>query len=241
MIIESGFLLVNKPKDVSSFSCVAQIKSLLPKKTKVGHAGTLDPFAHGLLIIGIGREATSKMSHLMKLDKVYVATGKFGEATDTLDKTGRVTQTCDTVVTRQVLEDAIASFRISYTQTPPFYSALKHEGMPLYKLARKQLATTEQLQSITARKSREVTIYSLELLDFTFPYFTVRAHVSHGTYIRSLLDDIARTVGSCATTYALERTRIGQWDVQGAYPVADIADRAQLRAAMLQEVIEHFI
>ena len=123
-------------------------------------------------------------------------------------------------------------------QTPPSYSALKHEGMPLYKLARKQLSTQDELEAIVARKSRLVTIHSIELVDFNFPYFTIRAHVSHGTYIRSLIDDIASRAGSCATTHELERIVIGSMRVDRAHLVTDIADIEQLRACMLPDNLD---
>jgi len=234
MVVEPGFLLVNKPKNVSSFSCVAHIKRLLPKKTKVGHAGTLDPFAQGLLILGVGREATRTMSALMKLDKVYVAIGKLGERTDTLDNTGRIIETADVAITRQQLKGAIASLGTGYMQMPPVYSALKYQGMPLYALARKQLITPDELDTIVAQKRRHVTLHAVELLAFEFPYFTIQAHVSHGTYVRSLIDDIAVRAGSCATTHALERIAIGPWDLREAHAVTDLIDNDQLQTLMVR-------
>jgi len=215
----TGFLLVNKPKGITSFACVARIKKIVGKKAKIGHAGTLDPTASGLLIIGIGREATRHLSQIIKLDKVYVATGKLGELTPTLDYESEVTQTCDARVTEQDLVQAIEQLGVSYTQTPPIYSALKHEGQALHQLARQDRIPQDELQKIAAAKSRMVHLYSVKLLDMQDDLFTICAHVSHGTYIRSLVNDIAQKAGSCATTAELERSAIGPFNMVKAVDI----------------------
>lgn len=224
--------MLYKPVGISSAAAIRPIKRLLPKKTKVGHAGTLDPFASGLLIVGVGSAATKQLSAFMTLDKVYIATGKLGESTDTGDHTGVITDTATTLITQQQLVDALASFGTAYLQTPPLYSALKHEGMPLYALARKRVLEAEILTQIAAQKSKQVSLYVLELISFEFPYFTIKAHVSHGTYIRSLISDIGLRVGSCATTYALERSAIGTFDAQTAVAPDVITARQELESRL---------
>lgn len=131
--VKTGFLLVNKPCGISSYGCIIHVKKILRQKIKIGHAGTLDPFASGLLIIAIGREATRIISTIAVLEKTYVATGKLGELTDTLDHTGKVIKQIDFIPTQQEVAAALASLGSSYQQTPPLYSALKHEGYPLYR------------------------------------------------------------------------------------------------------------
>src|SRR5438105_9832776 len=161
----SGFLLVNKPIGISSYACIGRIKFLLrqddsvPKKIKICHAGTLDPFASGLLIVAIGREATRLLSQCMAMKKTYSATGKCGELTDTLDCTGTIIAQSDTIPFEQDLREALKSFGSSYEQTPPIYSALKHEGSPLYALARKNILDEGQLQAIADAKRRIVQLY----------------------------------------------------------------------------------
>jgi len=219
----TGFLLINKPKGITSFACIARIKKIIGQKIKIGHAGTLDPMATGLLIVGIGREATRHLSQIMKLDKVYTATGKLGELTPTLDYESAVVQTCDTCITKQELVHAINQLGSAYIQIPPVYSALKHEGQALHQLARHNLLPQEVLHTIAATKSRMVQLYAVELGDVHDNMFTIRAHVSHGTYIRSLVNDIAQRAGSYAATTTLERSVIGPFNIAGAVDIHTIA------------------
>ncbi len=238
----AGFIFINKPKDITSFICIARIRRVLgDRKLKVGHAGTLDPFATGLLLVAIGREATREISKLMKLDKEYVVTGKLGELTDTLDKTGTMLEEQPvSAVTEASLQQAIDTLGTTYLQTPPIYSALKHEGQPLYKLARQKKLSEADLQSITQKKAREITLHEVELLEVNSPFFTIRAHVSHGTYIRSLVNDIAQQLGTVATTYELERTRIGTISIGDAIDLdaletADDVEKKVIEIAAFQE------
>lgn len=205
-----GFLLINKPADISSYGCIARIKRIIGKKNKIGHAGTLDPFATGLLVIGIGRAATRNLDMFMKCDKEYIAQGKLGELTDTLDNTGSIIKTClFNHVTQETMLDAVTALGTSYEQVPPIYSAKKIDGKRLYMLARTGKKSPEELAQLAQKKRKIVQLHEMELLDFTPPFFTIRARVSHGTYIRSLVDDIAQKSDSCATTYSLKRTQIG--------------------------------
>ena len=215
-----GFLLVNKAKNISSYDCIRHIKKILNKKEKIGHAGTLDNFASGLLIIGIGRQATKHISQLTNLDKEYIVEAKLGELTDTLDHTGKIIeqQNCPNI-TAINLQQAINALGKSYIQTPPVYSALKHKGKPLYQLARTNKVATEKLDEIVKQKSREIKIFNLEILDFSPPFFQLRAHVSKGTYVRSLANDIAQKLNTYATTYQLQRTKIGDISLDQAIDV----------------------
>jgi len=219
-----GFLLINKPKNITSFDCIRHIKNIFgATKIKIGHAGTLDPFATGLLIIALTRQATKHISVLMKLDKEYLAKAKLGELTDTLDKTGTITQTeAIENISEQKLIEAINDLEDEYLQTPPAFAALKYRGKPLYALARQKKLPNETLSDILQQKKRKVQLHALELLNFEPPFFTLKAHVSHGTYIRSLMNNIARQIETCATTYELERTKIGPFDLQEAHPLLDL-------------------
>jgi len=206
-------LLINKPAGITSYGCIGYLKRIIrQKKVKIGHAGTLDPFATGLLIVAIGREATKLMSRIMTLEKTYVAKAKLGELTDTLDYTGTVIKTVEAPpISAEMLCNALLSFGSSYEQTPPLYSALKYQGDALYKLVRQKRLSEQELEEIAEQKKKIVQLYQLELLSYEFPFFTIKARVSHGTYIRSLVNDIAERVGSCATTYELERSAIGKF------------------------------
>lgn len=228
--ITPGFILVNKPAGITSFGCVYAFKKLLPRKTKVGHTGTLDDFASGLLIICIGREATRLSSALMGYDKEYVVKAKLGELSDSLDLTSKNIQTMpiDRQITTDMLKEAMTSLCPSYIQTPPIYSALKHEGKPLYNLARVKKLDTEVLEKIVQQKGREIFIKDIELVSFEAPFFTFRARVSKGTYVRSLAHDIAQKLGTCATTYELERTSINVFTLGEAVKLSQIQAETSL-------------
>lgn len=217
-----GFLLVDKPNGRTSSDCVLEIRNIVGRKSRVGHAGTLDAFATGLLIIGVGRTATKNLSDIMTLDKIYHARAKLGQLTDTLDLTGIVLEEQMPHISREQLDQAIKILGSGYKQTPPVYSALKHQGKALSRLARKEVLSAETLQKITEEKSRDINLYSCKLLDFTAPFFTIEAHVSHGTYIRSLMNDIARQCNTYATTHELRRLVIGPFSVDAAKPLREL-------------------
>lgn len=215
--IKTGFLLINKPTGITSYGCIGYLKRIIRQKIKIGHAGTLDPFACGLLVIAFGREATRLLLRIMTLEKTYCAKAKLGELTDTLDYTGSIIETTDpSAITEVDIVQAIQSFGSSYAQTPPLYSALKHQGDPLYRLARSNIMSAQELTEIAQKKSKTVQLYSFELIEAQLPFFTVRARVSQGTYIRSLVNDLAARLHSCATTYELERSSIGSWTISDA-------------------------
>ena len=209
-----GFLIINKPQGITSFSCVKYIKNILGK-VKIGHSGTLDVFATGLMIIAIGRQYTKKLTELFNLDKEYKVKAKLGELTDTLDYTGSILKTDENLqIDKKNIEKIIKDFDKEYVQLPPIYSALKYEGLPLYKLMRKEIKTKEELEKIVEEKKRLVKIYKLKLTDFSFPFFSFEATVSKGTYIRALANDLAAKLGTYATTYELERTKIGNISIK---------------------------
>lgn len=236
-----GIILVNKPAGVSSYHVVARIKKLVNiKRAKIGHAGTLDPFATGLMILGIGREATRLLTQLTKCDKTYIATGKLGQATDTLDFTGKVIEKCPWQhITPELLAAQCDKMIGPYEQIPPIYSALQYQGKRLYNLARKEHLPTGVLHEIAAQKKRTVTIHDLDLISAKLPVpvilpeFVVKAHVSHGTYIRVLVDEIARGLGSCAVTTVLERTAIGRFKSSDASELVDLTSQEILQSRLL--------
>ena len=193
-----GILCIDKPEGMTSFLCVAILRRLLGEK-KVGHAGTLDPNATGVLPILVGR-GTKLLDHLPCHDKCYTATLRFGAVSDTLDIWGEVTETGEPIPTRTAVEEALPHFRGDIMQIPPMTSALKKDGVRLYDLARQGIEVE--------RPARPVTIYELELLDYNEKegLLTLHCHCSSGTYIRTLCDDLGRMLGCGAVMTALRRT-----------------------------------
>lgn len=216
-----GILLIDKPAGMTSFGVVARIRRVLSqqagKKVKVGHTGTLDPFATGLLILCIGKETKNAMSYT-KLDKVYEATIRLGQTSTTGDPEGELTAVSDTQPTREEIVAVLERFIGEITQTPPVFSAIKIGGRRAYDLAR-QGKEVEIPQ-------RKVMIYSLELVDYAYPELKIRTHVSSGTYIRSLAQDIGETLGTGAYCTQLRRTKVADWDVTNAQTLADFGVRS---------------
>lgn len=198
----NGIILINKEKNVTSRDVVNKISKKLNTK-KVGHAGTLDPLATGLLVIGVG--SGTKILELLTLDtKEYIATVKIGLETDTLDITGNVISSInDYKLTKEELEETLLSFVGTYNQTVPKYSAVKINGKKLYDYARNNI-------DIELPK-RQVTVYNIELLDFKKDEFTFKVLVSKGTYIRSLIKDIGKKLNILMTMKDLIRTKSGKF------------------------------
>jgi tRNA pseudouridine55 synthase len=216
--ITSGFILVDKPKGWTSHDVVAKVRGRLGGK--VGHAGTLDPMATGLLVLGIGR-ATRLLRFVQGADKEYLATALFGVATDSLDADGAVLSREPLSVTSDEVEEAMIRFRGEIIQIPPMVSARKVEGRRLYELAREG--------KVVEREARPVMIHKLELVDLApsdYPEVTFRTVCSTGTYVRTLADDLARTLGGRAHLTALRRIRIGSLDVSDAVSVEEAMDAA---------------
>ncbi|MBT4594313.1 tRNA pseudouridine(55) synthase TruB [bacterium] len=210
-------MLVDKPHGITSFDCIRKLKRLIPRGTKIGHGGTLDPFATGLIIVAIGRGATKHLGNLLGLDKCYKVAVSFGTEHDTLDNTGTEGRTCKIPELPQIkLEEILHSFTPGYEQVPPIFSALKSGGQSLCRLARKESPDMDELKKIAISKCRAVKIYNIELKSMDLPEFSFSVKVSKGTYIRSLVRDIGDRCNSCATTTALRRTRVGIFSVETA-------------------------
>lgn len=208
---EDSVRLVDKPAGITSFGVVARVRrrlsEALGKKAKVGHTGTLDPFATGLMIIVTGKECRNAMQY-SKLDKEYEATITLGVTSSTGDPEGELTAVSDTQPSRDDIEAALQQFTGEIRQRPPQFSAIKINGRRAYDLARKG--------EVVEMPERTVTVYSLALLEYTYPSLRVRAHVSSGTYIRTLAEDIGTALGTGAYCSALRRTKVGEWSVEGA-------------------------
>ncbi|MBR3377734.1 tRNA pseudouridine(55) synthase TruB [Candidatus Saccharibacteria bacterium] len=201
-------IFVDKPSGMTSFGAVARVRRILSEreghKVKVGHTGTLDPFATGLLILLAGK-ATKKAPELTKLDKVYEATIRFGETSTTGDPEGEITIS-GTAPSRAEIEAIIPQFTGKIQQTPPAFSAIKVNGQRAYKLARAGKAVDIP--------SRTVEIYSLEILSYDTPELKIRTHVSSGTYIRTLAEDIGKALGCGAYCSELRRTQIADYKIE---------------------------
>ena len=242
--MKDRIILVDKPAGISSFGIVAKVRRELRDefghKVKVGHTGTLDPFATGLLILLSGK-MTKKSNEFLKLDKIYEADLKLGFTSTTGDPEGEIqryhvedlsevttareagaiatnegaspvtTGASDPYPKREVVESVLQSFTGKITQTPPRFSAIKINGERAYKLARKG-ADFEI-------PSREVEIYCIEILDYSYPTLKIRCHVSSGTYIRTLAEDIGKKLGTGAYLTALRRTKIGDYHIEDAKKV----------------------
>ena len=202
-------IFVDKPSGMTSFGAVARVRRILSQqaghKVKVGHPGTLDPFATGLLILLAGK-ATKKAPELTKLDKVYEATIRLGATSSTGDPEGEIVVKNTTIdFSREQIESVLKQFTGEIEQTPPAFSAIKVNGQRAYKLARAGKSV-----EIPTRK---VTIYRLDIFDYSAPYLTICAHVSSGTYIRTLAEDIGKALGCGAYCTALRRTKIADYDI----------------------------
>ena len=206
-----GFFNINKPRGMNSTKVVAIIKRLTHEK--VGHLGTLDPDAHGVLPIAVGK-ATRLFDFFLNKDKVYEARGRFGILTDTLDESGRVVLTNDVRPTRAQVEDVLPLFCGKQMQMPPAFSAKQVGGVRAYDKARRGEEVT--------LTPREICVYSLELLSFEGDEFSVRIHCSAGTYVRALIRDIAEKLGAIATTIDIFRTRSGAFDIASSISIDNI-------------------
>lgn len=202
-----GIYLINKPRGRSSFSIVAQVRRVSGIK-KVGHAGTLDPEAEGLLIILVGKDFTKKAEQYSKLDKTYEFEIKLGENSTTDDMEGDKSKVSDKVPSKAEIEKVIKGLSGQIIQTPPVYSAVKIDGQRAYKLARRG----EKIDM----PSRKVTIENFKILNYDYPLVKLSVDVSSGTYIRSLARSIGEGLGTGAYCTQIVRTRIGQFQLQDA-------------------------
>lgn len=222
--MRSGFLLINKlaqPDDESSRGYTSHdVVDALRKITgikKIGHAGTLDPFASGLLIVAVGRESTKRLGEFLKLDKEYIATLKLGATSDTYDRTGNISEAIDKrLVTKEKIEHALEKYRGELMQEPPMFSAKKIAGKKLYELAR-------QGKEIE-RAPVQVIVHKLEILDYdpTQDLLELKCEVSSGTYIRSLANGIGNELEVGAYLQELKRTKIGRFSLDDAVLLSDL-------------------
>ncbi|MDO8584108.1 MAG: tRNA pseudouridine(55) synthase TruB [bacterium] len=219
----NGLLLIDKPRGITSHDVIYRLRRLfrdagvLPVP-KVGHAGTLDPLATGLLLVGVGK-GTKNLQSLVGLDKTYEAELTLGATSDTFDAEGTIIpfpleegehKGEPTAPTNDEIQTVINKFTGSFDQLAPLFSAKKIKGQKLYDLARKGTATEEM------RPSKLITIHELEITDYNYPILKLTVRCSSGTYIRSLADDIGRALGTGAYLTALRRTHISTYDVKDA-------------------------
>lgn len=209
-----GVLNVNKPSGISSYDVIRRLKPLLPRGTAIGHAGTLDPLASGVLLVLVG-DATKVSRFLLSESKVYETGILFGIRTDSDDVTGRIVERAATPsLGADGIGAALDRFTGEIEQVPPSYSALKQGGRPQYELARQGLKTEA--------RPRRVTIHELQLLDWQPPRLALRCRVSSGTYVRALARDIGSALGSAATLESLVRTMCGRFCLSDATALDDI-------------------
>ena len=209
-----GVFLLDKPQGMSSNDIMQKVKRIF-QANKAGHTGALDPLATGMLPICLG-EATKFSQFLLDADKRYLVTAKLGERTDTSDAEGQIVETRDVKVKTPEILTALEQFRGDILQVPTMFSALKHNGKPLYEYAR---------QGITVeREARPITIFELNFIEYNAPYLTLEVHCSKGTYIRTLVDDLGETLGCGAHVTMLRRTAVAD------YPTEKMLDWNALQA-----------
>ena len=207
-----GVFLLDKPQGVSSNDIMQKVKRLF-KANKAGHTGALDPLATGMLPICLG-EATKFSQFLLDSDKRYVVTAKLGERTDTSDAEGQVVQSREVNVAEADILAALSAFRGEILQVPTMFSALKHNGKPLYEYARAGI-TVE-------REARPITIFELKFIDYQAPFLTLEVHCSKGTYIRTLVDDLGEALGCGAHVTMLRRLAVADYPIEEMMPIEDL-------------------
>ena len=207
-----GIIVVNKPKGITSFDVIRKLKKILKTK-KIGHTGTLDPLATGIMLVCVGK-ATKLASDLEAKDKIYIADFDIGYATDTYDIEGKKVAENTIEISKENLEQSIKKFIGNIKQVPPMYSAIKIDGNKLYHLARKGIEVE--------RPERNVTIEYINLLDFKDNKVKIETKVSKGCYIRSLIYDIGQDLGTYATMTALQRKQVGDYSLENSYSLEQI-------------------
>jgi len=210
----SGFLLIDKPAGITSHDVVDRVRRVTGLK-KVGHGGTLDPFATGLLVVGVGRAATKELGTFIGKDKEYEAVMRLGATSDSQDKDGEIIETPNAELpTEPQLREAMDKFVGQLQQIPPMYSAKKVKGKKLYELARKGIEIE--------REPVEITVHELELLNYEPPRATFRVHCGSGTYVRTLAHDIGHELSCGAYLEELRRTKIGNLNITDATNLTDL-------------------
>ncbi|MBA3815220.1 MAG: tRNA pseudouridine(55) synthase TruB [Parachlamydiaceae bacterium] len=200
----SGILLIDKPTNKTSFSLVAALRRLLKVK-KIGHAGTLDPFATGVMVLLIGKQYTRLSDQLLCVDKEYLAQVRLGIETDSYDCDGQVTNESPIIPSNEELLEALAYFQGDIEQIPPMFSAKKQNGKKLYELARQGITVERQAAKISLKT---------ELITYTYPFVEIRVKCSKGTYIRSIAQELGQRLGCFGHLSALRRTRSGSFLIE---------------------------
>jgi tRNA pseudouridine55 synthase len=212
-----GYLLIDKPAGWTSHDVVAKVRNILKKeaghKVKVGHTGTLDPFATGLLILMVG-SYTKRAAEFSKLDKTYEAELVLGKVSSTGDPEGEITQKSDKVPTQEEINKVLEEFTGEIEQTPHKFSAMKIDGQRAYKLAREGKEVKLE--------PRKVTIYSIQDVEYSYPKLKFTTEVSSGTYIRSLAEDIGEKLGTKAYLFALRRTKVDKYMLENASTIDNL-------------------
>lgn len=221
----NGIINVYKEKDFTSHDVVAKLRGIVKQK-KIGHTGTLDPDATGVLPVCLGN-ATKLCDMLTDKSKEYVTTMRLGFCTDTQDISGEVLKKQEVNVTKEDVTEAVMSFVGKYDQIPPMYSALKVNGKKLYELAREGIEIE--------RKARSIEIFAIEIMDINLPDITMKVHCSKGTYIRTLCHDIGLKLGCFATMVSLKRTKVANFLLENAYTLSQI--EACVKDERLQDIL----
>lgn len=223
-----GILLFDKPSGWTSFDVVAKVRSLLTRgsggKVKVGHTGTLDPLASGLMVLAVGSYC-KRAGEFSKLDKTYEVEMKLGETSSTGDEEGEKTVVSGLAPSQEEVENTLEAFVGESMQTPPAYSAVKIGGKRAYKLAR----AGKEVEI----EPRPVKINKLEATEYKYPHVRFTTNVSSGTYIRSLVDDVGESLATGAYITALRRTKIGDFDLKQVKLVLEDIDYQKARAALM--------
>lgn len=210
-----GFYIIDKPKGWTSHDVVAKMRGIL-KERKIGHLGTLDPLATGVLVVAVGREATKQIQQFMKLDKEYVVEMELGKISDTYDSEGKVETTEFDLANldKKLVQETLEGFWGTSMQMPPAFSAKKINGKKAYELARAGKPVELKLVEVTMQ-GRDIEV------DLPFVRFTLT--VSSGTYVRSLVHDVGQKLGCGAIMTALRRTRVGEWKLEDAQTLDQLA------------------
>ncbi len=227
--MNESVLIIDKVPGPTSFDVVRAMQPLIDGR-KVGHAGSLDPFASGVLVLLVGR-ATKLSNALLNADKSYRALVKLGEATDTMDRTGQVSQSAQVPdLSQDEVERAVKSFEGTWNMTPPMYSAKKIHGVRLYELARQDIHVR--------RLPIPVELHRMELLKWESPYLEFEVECSKGTYIRSLADDLGRKLGTVGHLAELRRLSCGPFRLEEAISLQSIVDKPE---AALRDGYQNFV
>lgn len=227
----NGVINIYKIKGFTSHDVVAKLRGIMKQK-KIGHTGTLDPDATGVLPVCLGN-ATKLCDMLTEKEKEYIAKVQLGVTTDTQDMTGTVLFSKEVTVSEEEVREALSSFIGLYEQVPPMYSALKVNGKKLYELAREGKEVE--------RKARPVTIHEIEVLEMNLPTLFIRVRCSKGTYIRTLCHDLGEKLGCGAAMAALERTKSGQFSLETAITLEELEEKLKCSGENREEVLQELV